>query len=212
MENSLSCEMVLRSLDIPFVGMILPYEKERKFPFHIDLLKSNLNLDSVLSEISNYKSIVPWVEGDRFGYDEIQAAPRLSGIAGIRKGMKAGENPLSTIVIMSKSGGSFKVLAKFSNGYYKFIEKDRRDTEDPFFEEIKSKHLIATMTTFETTIADCKENTDHSWYVHKNVAFIEKGEEDLVVMIDGYDFYETNEEFRSKLVPEHDQILKFMFS
>jgi hypothetical protein len=126
--------------------------------------------------------------------------------------MKAGENPLSTIVIMSKSGGSFKVLAKFSNGYYKFIEKDRRDTEDPFFEEIKSKHLIATMTTFETTIADCKENTDHSWYVHKNVAFIEKGEEDLVVMIDGYDFYETNEEFRSKLVPEHDQILKFMFS
>jgi hypothetical protein len=208
-DSSHEYKKILRSLNTPYPGMIYPSGHENKFPFTFELLKGPLNLESVLSEISNYKELVPWVLGVRGEYNSLPISKRLAGVAGVREGMNPGANPIFTWLVFRKMRGELEVLVKKSNSEFRLIEDESDFQLDKIVNQTLSSASFEVLSVPANTIADSADNTDHSWYEHGEIKFLELDEAIDLSSSEKFSFKKLDLDLKTRLIPEHAQIFDF---
>jgi hypothetical protein len=209
-DSSFEFRRVLRSLNIPYPGMLYPSGHEKKFPFNFELLKGDLNLESVLSEISNYKELVPWVSGERGDYDALTISKRLAGVAGVRDGMNPGANPISTWLVFRRSSGELEVLVKNTKSELRLIENESDFQLDPSMTEFLSKASVQVIRWDDSEIADSADNTDHSWFEHREIKIVNLEDAIDLSFPEKFSFKKVDLELKTRLIPEHAQIFDFL--
>ncbi len=186
------------------------YDPAGRFPFSHKLLATEMRLDDVLDEIANYTELVNWVSG-RGEYGDLGIAPRIVGLAGIREGMKAGENKLSLKMIAKQDEGMTEILVIEKNGEYLFPEIGRLNTESTRTYDCELS-IPALDVPIENTYADARENTDHSWYVFdriQKVVMTVCSEADNQILTSNGAIWIPLEVAYKKMVPEHKELLPF---
>jgi hypothetical protein len=208
-DASFEYKRVLRSLNTSFPGMLYPSRLEKKFPFSLSLVKDSLNLESVLAEISNYKELVPWIHGERGNYDSLPVSKRLAGIAGVREGMNPGPNPIFTWIVFRRSAGEIEVLVKKIGSEFRLIENESDFQLDSKVLQILSTSSFQIFAIPDSMLADSRDNTDHSWYEHKEIKYLELDETADLSLTGKFSFRKLDLELKTRLIPEHAQIFDF---